>query len=95
MNKAWQLYIVQTAAGVLYTGITTDVARRVEQHESGRGARALRGKGPLALVYHCDAGDRATASRLEYRVKQLSRQQKLRLVAQQPGCLASWLTQAG
>ncbi|MEG9453598.1 MAG: GIY-YIG nuclease family protein, partial [Pantoea piersonii] len=39
MNKAWQLYIVQTAAGVLYTGITTDVARRVEQHESGRGAR--------------------------------------------------------
>lgn len=94
MNKAWQLYIVQTAAGVLYTGITTDVARRVEQHESGRGARALRGKGPLALVYHCDAGDRAAASRLEYRVKQLSRQQKLRLVAQQPGCLASWLTQA-
>jgi len=92
MNKAWQLYIVQTAAGVLYTGITTDVARRVEQHESGRGARALRGKGPLALVYHCDAGDRAAASRLEYRVKQLSRQQKLRLVAQQPGCLASWLT---
>ncbi|MEG9521128.1 MAG: GIY-YIG nuclease family protein, partial [Pantoea piersonii] len=57
--------------------------------------RALRGKGPLALVYHCDAGDRAAASRLEYRVKQLSRQQKLRLVAQQPGCLASWLTQAG
>ncbi|MEG9452573.1 MAG: GIY-YIG nuclease family protein, partial [Pantoea piersonii] len=56
---------------------------------------ALRGKGPLALVYHCDAGDRAAASRLEYRVKQLSRQQKLRLVAQQPGCLASWLTQAG
>ncbi|MDU6433295.1 MAG: GIY-YIG nuclease family protein [Pantoea sp.] len=95
MNKAWQLYIVQTAAGVLYTGITTDVARRVEQHESGRGARALRGKGPLALVYHCEAGDRAAASRLEYRVKQLSRQQKLRLVAQQPGCLASWLTQAG
>ncbi|WP_312631392.1 GIY-YIG nuclease family protein [Pantoea piersonii] len=95
MNKAWQLYIVQTAAGVLYTGITTDVVRRVEQHESGRGARALRGKGPLALVYRCDAGDRAAASRLEYRVKQLSRQQKLRLVAQQPGCLASWLTQAG
>ena len=96
MNKAWQLYIVQTAAGVLYTGITTDVARRVEQHGEGSGGpRALRGKGPLALVYHCDAGDRAAASRLEYRVKQLSRQQKLRLVAQQPGCLASWLTQAG
>ncbi|MBZ6429362.1 MAG: hypothetical protein LBE94_22475, partial [Kalamiella piersonii] len=70
-------------------------ARREGQEGSGGGARALRGKGPLALVYHCDAGDRAAASRLEYRVKQLSRQQKLRLVAQQPGCLASWLTQAG
>lgn len=95
MNEGWQLYIVQTAAGVLYTGISTDVARRVEQHLSGRGARALRGKGPLALVYRCDAGDRASASRLEYRVKQLSRQQKLRLVAHQPGCLDSWLTQNG
>jgi len=95
MNEGWQLYIVQTAAGVLYTGISTDVARRVEQHQSGRGARALRGRGPLALVYRCDAGDRAEASRLEYRVKQLSRQQKLRLVAHQPGCLESWLTQNG
>lgn len=95
MSREWQLYIVQTAAGVLYTGITTDVARRVDQHESGRGARALRGRGPLALVYRCDAGDRAAASRLEYRVKQLSRQQKLRLVAHQPGCLDSWLTQNG
>ncbi|WP_258576549.1 GIY-YIG nuclease family protein [Candidatus Pantoea persica] len=95
MSREWQLYIVQTAAGVLYTGITTDVARRVDQHENGRAARALRGRGPLALVYRCDAGDRAAASRLEYRVKQLSRQQKLRLVAHQPGCLDSWLTQNG
>ena len=95
MNEGWQLYIVQTAAGALYTGITTDVARRVEQHAAGRGARALRGRGPLALVYRCDAGDRATASRLEYQVKQLSRQQKLRLVAQQPDSLSSWLTQDG
>ncbi|OQP35290.1 MULTISPECIES: GIY-YIG nuclease family protein [Pantoea] len=95
MSEGWQLYMVQTAAGVLYTGISTDVARRLEQHQSGRGARALRGKGPLALVYRCDAGDRAAASRLEYRVKQLSRQQKLRLVAHQPACLASWLTQNG
>jgi len=95
MSEGWQLYMVQTAAGVLYTGISTDVARRLEQHQSGRGARALRGKGPLALVYRCDAGDRAAASRLEYRVKQLSRQQKLRLGAHQPACLASWLTQNG
>lgn len=95
MCEDWQLYIVQTAAGMLYTGITTDVLRRVNQHQSGRGARSLRGKGPLILVYHCDAGDRAAASRLEYRIKQLSRQQKLRLVAHQPDCLEGWLSQHG
>ncbi len=92
MSQGWQLYIVRTAAGVLYTGITTDVSRRVAQHQQGTGARALRGKGPLALVFHCEAGDRANASRLEYRVKQLNRQQKLRLVENQPACLAEWLS---
>jgi putative endonuclease len=92
MNQRWQLYIVRTAAGMLYTGITTDVVRRVNQHQSGRGARALRGKGPLQLMFHCEAGDRASASRLEYQVKQLTRQQKLQLVACQPDSLDSWFS---
>ncbi|WP_207302050.1 GIY-YIG nuclease family protein [[Erwinia] mediterraneensis] len=94
MSQSWQLYIVRTASGVLYTGITTDVPRRVAQHQSGTGARALRGKGPLTLVFHCEAGDRANASRLEYQVKQLSRQQKLLLVEKQPPCVAEWLRQS-
>jgi len=91
MSQQWQLYIVRTAKGSLYTGITTDVMRRFDQHQNGRGARALRGKGPLELVFHCDAGDRASASRLEYQVKQLTRQQKLQLVAGQPVSLECWL----
>ncbi len=90
MEQRWQLYLLQTAAGMLYTGISTDVQRRVQQHQNGRGARSLRGKGPLTLVFHCDAGDRAAASRLEYQVKQLSRTQKLLLVSQQPPCLIAW-----
>ncbi|MDI9220597.1 GIY-YIG nuclease family protein [Pantoea sp. EA-12] len=90
MQQSWQLYMLQTAAGMLYTGITTDVDRRLLQHQSGRGARSLRGKGPLTLVFHCAAGDRSAASRLEYQVKQLSRTQKLLLVAQQPACLNAW-----
>jgi putative endonuclease len=94
MEQGWQLYMLQTAAGMLYTGITTDVNRRLQQHQQGRGARSLRGKGPLTLVFHCDAGDRAAASRLEYQVKQLSRAQKLQLVAQQPLNLTSWFTQS-
>ncbi|MCI1027099.1 GIY-YIG nuclease family protein [Pantoea dispersa] len=92
MEQGWQLYMLQTAAGMLYTGITTDVNRRLHQHQQGRGARALRGKGPLTLVFHCAAGDRAAASRLEYQVKQLSRAQKLLLVAQQPACLTAWFS---
>ena len=92
MEQGWQLYMLQTAAGMLYTGITTDVNRRLQQHQQGRGARALRGKGPLTLVFHCAAGDRAAASRLEYQVKQLSRAQKLLLVAQQPACLTAWVS---
>jgi len=91
MSQRWQLYIVRTAKGSLYTGITTDVPRRVDQHQRGRGARSLRGKGPLDLVFHCEAGDRASASRLEDQVKQLTRQQKLLLVASQPVSLESWL----
>ncbi|MCI4237677.1 GIY-YIG nuclease family protein [Dickeya dianthicola] len=86
-GSIWFLYLLRTGSGLLYTGITTDVARRLAQHQSGKGARALRGKGPLALVYHCVAGDRSTALKWEYRVKQLSKMQKERLVQHQPSTL--------
>lgn len=82
MNNCWHIYILRTAAGSLYTGITTDVARRVEEHAGGmKGAKSLRGKGPLELVYQCQAADRSEASRLEARIKKLPRRDKERLVA--------------
>lgn len=87
----WQLYMLRTANGALYTGITRDVSRRVVQHQCGKGAKALRGKGELTLVYHCEAGDHATALRLEYRLKQLSKQQKERLVRDQPAMLSEYI----
>lgn len=78
---SWHVYIVCCSDGSLYTGIATDVERRLEEHASGaRGARFLRGKGPLEIVFRANAGDRAAASRLEHRVKCLSRAQKLALV---------------
>ena len=73
---------------MLYTGITTDVARRLAQHQAGKGAKALRGKGELTLAFHCQVGDRSTALKLEYRVKQLSKIQKERLVNHPPLSLA-------
>ncbi|ERK13981.1 putative endonuclease [Serratia fonticola AU-P3(3)] len=69
---------------MLYTGITTDVARRAAQHQAGKGAKALRGKGELELVFHCQVGDRSMALRLEYRVKQLSKKQKEELIVNPP-----------
>ncbi|MGM3175360.1 GIY-YIG nuclease family protein [Dickeya lacustris] len=89
-DSIWFLYLLRTEAGALYTGITTDVARRLAQHQAGKGARALRGRGPLTLVYHCVAGDRSTALKWEYRLKQLSKQQKERLVQHQPATLSEF-----
>ena len=70
----WFLYLIRTADNKLYTGITTDVERRYQQHQSGKGAKALRGKGELTL-----------GLRAEYRVKQLTKRQKERLVAEGAG----------
>jgi putative endonuclease len=76
----WYIYLLRCANGDLYTGISTDVARRLQQHAANRGARRLRGKGPLQLVFSHPAGDRSQALRLEHRVKRLSRLQKEELV---------------
>ncbi|TLF45957.1 GIY-YIG nuclease family protein [Halomonas urmiana] len=71
-ERLWYLYLIETAAGALYTGITTDVDRRLAEHRAGRGAKALRGKGPLVLLYHERVGDHGEALRREAAVKRLS-----------------------
>lgn len=73
----WYLYVVETAGGALYTGITTDVERRFREHCHGkRGARALRGKGPLKLCHRQAVGARGEALRLEAWLKKQSAAQK-------------------
>ena len=80
----WSLYLIRTAANSLYTGVTTDVSRRFVEHENkdqkNKGAKALRGKGPLKLVFEIVVGNRSDALKLEYRVKQLNRADKERLL---------------
>ena len=76
----WFIYLVRTGAGSLYAGISTDPERRLRQHQSGKGARALRGKGPLTLVWRQGVVDKGEALRLEYRLKQQSKAFKERLV---------------
>ncbi|MDW7548045.1 GIY-YIG nuclease family protein [Pseudoalteromonas peptidolytica] len=79
-QAVWSLYIIETRFGHWYTGITTDVERRFHQHQSGKGAKNLRGKGPLVLKFQFAVGSRRHASKLEWQVKQLTKAQKVQLV---------------
>lgn len=76
----WYLYLVRCNDGSLYTGISTDVSRRFEAHQRNRGARRLRGRGPLQLVFSQAIGDRGLALQVEHRVKQLNKRQKEQLI---------------
>ncbi len=81
--QSWFVYLVRTGKGVLYAGISTDPARRLRQHsgELAGGAKALRGKGPLTLVWQYQAPNRSVASLWEYQLKQLKKADKNRLIA--------------
>lgn len=74
------VYIVRCADGSLYTGWTTDVARRVAEHNAGRGARYTRQRGPVTLVYSEAQPDRAAAMRREEEIKRRGRAYKERLL---------------
>ncbi len=78
MSQDWFVYIIKCSHGSLYTGVTTDVKRRFAEHEKGRpkGAKYLRGKGPLELVWQRQVSDRQQALSLEHRIKRLPREQK-------------------
>lgn len=77
----FKVYILRCGDGSYYTGIATDVERRVAEHEgSPRGAKYLRGRGPLTVVFAEAVGDRSMASRLEFHVKQLDRAGKQALI---------------
>lgn len=83
MSTSWYLYMVRTHSNQLYTGISTDPSRRLRQHtgELAGGAKALRGKGPLQLVFQQPFPDRASASKAEYQIKQLTKKEKEQLIS--------------
>ena len=77
----YSVYLVRCRDGSLYTGIAKDVRRRMTEHEQGtKGAKYLRGRGPLELVFQAQIGDRSLATRIENRIKQLPRVEKQALV---------------
>ncbi|MFT5836524.1 MAG: putative endonuclease [Candidatus Azotimanducaceae bacterium] len=78
----WWVYIIRCADGSLYTGISTDVNRRFEQHASGspKSAKYLRGRAPLELIHFKKIGTQSEALIEERRIKRLSKAQKMKLV---------------
>ncbi|MEE9352087.1 MAG: GIY-YIG nuclease family protein [Thiotrichaceae bacterium] len=80
-NKQWYVYMLRCSDSSLYTGITTDVQRRVEEHNglddlSALGARYTRARRPVELVYQESAESRSEASKREYVIKKMKKQQK-------------------
>ena len=80
MEKQWVLYILECKDGTLYTGITDDLERRIKAHNSGKGAKYTRGRGPLILRYQEPCPDKSSALRREREIKALPRKEKLALI---------------
>lgn len=89
-TQTWWLYVVRRADHALYTGIALDTGKRFAQHCAGDGAKALRGRGPLSLVFRRRIGAIGDALRVERAFKKLPKAAKEQLIAQ-PRRWRAWL----
>ena len=79
----WYLYILRLSDNSLYTGITNDIKRRLEQHAKGNGSKYVRSRLPLKLVYSEKHNDRSSASKKELEIKKWSKKRKEELVGKE------------
>ncbi len=80
MKRNWHVYIVECRDGTLYTGISNDVDKRIRDHNSGIGSKYTKGRRPVKLLASWDCADKSDASKMEYRIKRLTREDKLRSI---------------
>jgi len=80
MNSNWCVYIVGCSDGTLYTGISNNIDKRIREHNLGIGSKYTRGRRPVKLLGKWDCADKSHASKMEYRIKGLTREAKLRLI---------------
>jgi putative endonuclease len=80
VKSIWYVYIVECSDGTLYTGISNNIDKRIREHNSGIGSRYTRGRRPVKLLARWDCADRSNASKMEYRIKGLTREDKLRSI---------------
>lgn len=79
----YYVYILRCGDGSLYTGITTDVARRAAVHNAGKGAKYTRSRLPVTVVYQEPQPDKSAALRREIEIKAMTRAEKLKLIESQ------------
>ena len=72
----WVVYVLECADKSLYTGITTNLERRLAEHAAGKGAKYTRGRGPFRLVYSETCAGRAEATRREAAIKLMAKAKK-------------------
>jgi len=81
LTGMYYVYMVECADKTLYTGITTDIERRIDEHNSSpKGARYTRSRRPVALVYYEEHTDRSSASKREYAIKKMNKELKYKLI---------------
>jgi len=80
MEKEWFLYILECKNGYLYTGITTEIKRRIFEHINGTGAKSLRGRKPIRLVYYEKCASQSIARKRELAIKNWKRENKIKLI---------------
>lgn len=78
--SSWWVYMILCSDDTYYTGITTDLERRFEQHQTGKGAKYFYGRKPVKFVFTEDGHDRSSASQREAAIKSLTRAQKIAMV---------------
>ncbi len=84
MDKTWFVYILRCGDDSLYTGVSTDVAARLNAHRRGKGAKYTKYRQPLELVYTESCPEKSAAFRREWEIKQLTREEKLKLIEKGP-----------
>ena len=81
MSTPFEVYILQCSDGTLYTGIARDALRRLDIHNSGRGAKYTRSRLPVVLRYKESQPDKSAALRRESEIKKMTRAEKLKMIA--------------
>jgi len=79
--EEYYVYILECSDGSLYTGITNDLTKRLHQHNTGKGSKYCKTRLPVILKYFYKFKNRSEASKEEYRLKKLSRKEKLKLIS--------------